>query len=689
MFELFESIRSSAKLCRLEAATRDLEVVFPQSHLVSSMPAAARQYLEDKVWVLRDAILSRLENFLEQDALARCLGMAYGQYLAGRQWAEGQRVSINPATGRDAWINFVYSLAVRSFPAVDSNGALLTFLTEHLDQLSAKVASLADAPDLVVDPRSSRGWLARLASQTTIDEMLDFDSSPIIHLLELLIAEALHVGASAIAILPLEDRVEVAYRVQSAVYAGQSLHLGRLGPLLARLRMLTELDGALKITVGNKERQLRVALLTTDQGLAARLEILPDLSAIETCKRQAAELGYPLVQLGDVKISASLLKLLPKAVAWKKKVLPLRVQDGKLRVVFGTPPTKRREDELRLIFNHLITVAMCAGRRDPRRHLPALPPGDRRDRRLAAGHVAARAIRAGPCRPGCGRALRSGRRITSACRERPPWRSGSSDHLSAGHGTPRRAFPTECSKCGSYFSAGPEDALATRVKECGVFGDHRILRIVNPSGPTRPDLACRPLIDCDSSPTPNPTRSDEPCKSAKPSNGDISSAARRRAAASATMWGSGLALAADSPTPPPAQRKIKVGLVGCGGRGSWIAGLFKQHGGYEFVAAADYFQDRAEKTGTSLGVDKSKCFSGLSAYKRLIESGVEAVILETPPYFFPEHAAAAVEAGLHVYMAKPVAVDVPGAVKIGGAGQDGRRRRSGSSSSITRCRPTR
>ena len=116
-------------------------------------------------------------------------------------------------------------------------------------------------------------------------------------------------------------------------------------------------------------------------------------------------------------------------------------------------------------------------------------------------------------------------------------------------------------------------------------------------------------------------------------------------------------------------RKLKVGLIGCGGRGSWIAGLFKEHGGYEFIAAADYFPDRAEKTGTSLGADKAKCFSGLSAYKRLIESGVEAVILETPPYFFPEHAAAAVEAGLHVYMAKPVAVDVPGALKIGGLGK--------------------
>jgi type II secretory ATPase GspE/PulE/Tfp pilus assembly ATPase PilB-like protein len=358
MFELFESVRCSAKLCRLEPATGDLEVVFPQSHLVSSMPAGACQYLENKIWVLRDAILSRLENFLERDAVARCLAMAYSQYLAGRQWAAGQRVSINPATGQDAWINFVYSLAVRSFPAVDSNGALLAFLSEHLDQLSAKVSSLADAPDYVVDPGSSRVWLARLASQTTTDEMLDFDSSPIIHLLELLIAEALHVRAAAMAIVPLADRVEVAYRVQNAVYAGQSLPLGRLGPLLARLRMLAGPGGELKITAGNKERQLRVALLTTDQGMAARLEVMPDVSAIETCKAQAAALDYPMVQLTDVRISASLLKLLPKAVAWKKKVLPLGVQDGKLRVVLAAPPTKRRQDELRLIFNHAITVTM-------------------------------------------------------------------------------------------------------------------------------------------------------------------------------------------------------------------------------------------------------------------------------------------------------------------------------------------
>jgi predicted dehydrogenase len=47
-----------------------------------------------------------------------------------------------------------------------------------------------------------------------------------------------------------------------------------------------------------------------------------------------------------------------------------------------------------------------------------------------------------------------------------------------------------------------------------------------------------------------------------------------------------------------------------------------------------------------------------------VTSGVEAVVLQTPPYFFPQHAAAALDAGLHIYMAKPVAIDVPGTLAI-------------------------
>ena len=124
------------------------------------------------------------------------------------------------------------------------------------------------------------------------------------------------------------------------------------------------------------------------------------------------------------------------------------------------------------------------------------------------------------------------------------------------------------------------------------------------------------------------------------------------------------------PPPEPAPvitRKIKVGLVGCGTRGSWIIKLFKDHGGFDVVALGDYFQDAVDKCGDALAVDSSKRFTTLSAYKKVIESGAEAVAFITPPYFFPEHVVAGVDAGLHVYMAKPIAVDAPGCLKIAAA----------------------
>ena len=92
-------------------------------------------------------------------------------------------------------------------------------------------------------------------------------------------------------------------------------------------------------------------------------------------------------------------------------------------------------------------------------------------------------------------------------------------------------------------------------------------------------------------------------------------------------------------------------------------------GGYEIYAIADYFPDRAKAAGDRFGVADSRRFSGLSGYKRLIDSGVEAVLIESPPYFHPEQAAAAVEAGKHVYSAKPVAVDVPGCRTVEASGK--------------------
>ena len=89
-----------------------------------------------------------------------------------------------------------------------------------------------------------------------------------------------------------------------------------------------------------------------------------------------------------------------------------------------------------------------------------------------------------------------------------------------------------------------------------------------------------------------------------------------------------------------ANSRIKLGIIGCGGRGTWIAKLFAEHGGYEIHAGADYFADRAADFGTQLSVPESRLFSGLSAYKRLLESGVEAAAIISPPYFHPEQAAA-------------------------------------------------
>lgn len=114
-----------------------------------------------------------------------------------------------------------------------------------------------------------------------------------------------------------------------------------------------------------------------------------------------------------------------------------------------------------------------------------------------------------------------------------------------------------------------------------------------------------------------------------------------------------------------ANSKIRLGHIGCGGRGTWIANLFKQHGGYEYVAAADYFQDKMDKFEAKVRLPGLKKYPGLSGYKRLLDAGgIDAVVIETPPYFHPEQAAAGVDAGCHVYLAKPIAVDAPGCKSV-------------------------
>ena len=118
----------------------------------------------------------------------------------------------------------------------------------------------------------------------------------------------------------------------------------------------------------------------------------------------------------------------------------------------------------------------------------------------------------------------------------------------------------------------------------------------------------------------------------------------------------------------PEGQPLKAGVVGCGGRGSGAAINFLDSGpGLSVVAVADVFQDRVDgirkklKDEKNVVLDDAKCFTGFDAYKRLIETDVDIVILATPPYFRPEHFQACVEARKHVFMEKPVAVDPVGA----------------------------
>ncbi len=120
----------------------------------------------------------------------------------------------------------------------------------------------------------------------------------------------------------------------------------------------------------------------------------------------------------------------------------------------------------------------------------------------------------------------------------------------------------------------------------------------------------------------------------------------------------------------PANSSVEVGLIGCGGRGNWITDLFTKSGGYRWTACADYFPDRAESTGSRLGIEAGRRFSTLSGHRRLLDGKLDAVVIETPPYFHPLHAAKAVEAGKHVFLAKPIAVDVPGCQAIARAGRE-------------------
>ncbi|MDR1982098.1 MAG: Gfo/Idh/MocA family oxidoreductase [Tannerellaceae bacterium] len=120
----------------------------------------------------------------------------------------------------------------------------------------------------------------------------------------------------------------------------------------------------------------------------------------------------------------------------------------------------------------------------------------------------------------------------------------------------------------------------------------------------------------------------------------------------------------------PEGRPLKAGLVGCGGRGTGAAVNFIDAGsGLTVTALGDVFQDKLDACRATLKekgqeVADENCFLGFDAYRKVIDSGVDVVLLCTPPVFRPEHFDYAIDKGKHCFIEKPCAVDPVGAKQI-------------------------
>lgn len=125
---------------------------------------------------------------------------------------------------------------------------------------------------------------------------------------------------------------------------------------------------------------------------------------------------------------------------------------------------------------------------------------------------------------------------------------------------------------------------------------------------------------------------------------------------------------------------VRMGLVGCGGRGTGVAESFTKETSAHYVALADLFQEQTERAQQTVNaaaakagkpaIESKKLLYGPDAIDKLCaEKDVDLIHIATPPYFHPAHFATAVASGKHIYSEKPVAVDVPGAKRFMAAGK--------------------
>ena len=148
---------------------------------------------------------------------------------------------------------------------------------------------------------------------------------------------------------------------------------------------------------------------------------------------------------------------------------------------------------------------------------------------------------------------------------------------------------------------------------------------------------------------------------------------RREFAKASAVAASFAILAGKSGVAQDSAETLKVGLIGCGGRGGGaVVNCLTANDNVKFVAMADVFEDKLvarrddlrnnkhPKVQPKIDIQDDMCFSGLDAYKQLLATDIDIVIHATPPYARPMHLEAIIEAGKHVFIEKPFAVDPVG-----------------------------
>ena len=111
----------------------------------------------------------------------------------------------------------------------------------------------------------------------------------------------------------------------------------------------------------------------------------------------------------------------------------------------------------------------------------------------------------------------------------------------------------------------------------------------------------------------------------------------------------------------PANSKTKVGLLGCGRRGSRVSKLFVKNGNAELTALADIYDDQIAAARKSLPAPDAQTYKSAQA---ILDADIDAIYIATPPYMHPEHFELAVASGKHILMEKPVAVDPAGIRRV-------------------------